>query len=190
MINKGNSLYDKFITRLKESHFYGNNKRILKILTDDDMSVLNYRTMSNFEKKMAQEHDALILSLIEIIQNDYRDLCSISGAKDYIEINSFIDQKLLQIAKIRMVIIPEFLINTTIHSVSNYKYAVLRALWLDNDFRKIKKFSISLGNIESLEMDVITKNQKTNKSIDTIEIKNAKSSLTEKLLNLYEEEYR
>jgi hypothetical protein len=189
MIYKGNKKYDDFIANLKDTHFYGNNKRIFKILTDDDMNELDHNSLTFLQKKLAEEHDQLILSLIGLIDGDYSMLMNKSKPFTYIEVNSDIDKRLLQIAKIRMVIIPEFLVNTTTHSVSNHEYAVLRALWLDNDFRKIKKFSISLGNTETLEMADIIRNRSDKKSIESPELIIAKDSLTKKLLDLYREEY-
>ena len=189
MIYKGNKKYDDFIANLKDNHFYGNNKRIFKILTDDDMNELDHKTLTFHQKKLAEEHDQLILSIINLIDGDYRMLINKSDPLTYIEVNSHIDKRLLQIAKIRMVIIPEFLVNTTTHSVSNHEYAVLRALWLDNDFRKIKKFSISLGNTETLEMSGIIRERGGKKRIDSPELIVAKENLTKKLLDLYREEY-
>jgi hypothetical protein len=189
MIYKGNKKYDDFIANLKDNHFYGNNKRIFKILTDDDMNELDHKTLTFHQKKLAEEHDQLILSIINLIDGDYRMLINKSDPLTYIEVNSHIDKRLLQIAKIRMVIIPEFLVNTTTHSVSNHEYAVLRALWLDNDFRKIKKFSISLGNTETLEMSGIIIERSGKKRIDSPELIVAKENLTKKLLDLYREEY-
>jgi len=189
MIYKGNTVYDDFIANIKESHFYGNNKRLYKILTDDDMNELDHKTLSFIQKKLAEEHDQLILSLINLINGDFRVLINKTKPLNYIGANSYIDKKLLQIAKIRMVIIPEFLVNTTIHTISNHEYAVLRALWLDNDFRKIKKFSISLGNTERLEMGNIIRNRSGKKRIDSPELIFAKDGLTKKLLDLYREEY-
>jgi hypothetical protein len=189
MIYKGNKKYDDFIANLKDNHFYGNNKRIFKILTDDDMNELDHKTLTFHQKKLAEEHDQLILSIINLIDGDYRMLINKSDPLTYIEVNSHIDKRLLQIAKIRMVIIPEFLVNTTTHSVSNHEYAVLRALWLDNDFRKIKKFSISLGNTETLEMSGIIRERSGKKRIDSPELIVAKQNLTKKLLDLYREEY-
>lgn len=190
MIYKGNKKYNDFIKYLKENHFYGNNKRIVKILTDADMNELENRALSYNQKKLAQEHDYLILEIIDLLlDNDQNLLSDNSKSFNYIQANSIVDEKLLQIAKIRMVIKPEFLINTTIHTVSNHKYAVLRALWLDKDFRKIKKFSISLGNIENLELGKIIQNNRAKDKLDTPEFNIAKEILTEKLSNLYREEY-
>ena len=190
MIYKGNKKYIDFINYLKEAHFYGNNKRILKLLTDNDLNELDNKTFSYYQKKLAQEHDFLILALIDLLlDSDLKSLLPDSKIINYIKANSIVDEKLLQIAKIRMVIKPEFLINTTIHSVTNHKYAVLRTLWLDKDFRKIKKFSISLGNIETLELGNVIQSNKANKNPDFPELYEAKENLTKKLYNLYEEEY-
>jgi hypothetical protein len=189
MIYKGNKKYDQFIESLKVNHFYGNNKRIYKILTDEDMKLFNNQKASSIQKKLSLEHDELILTLINILEGNIEHVYPETKKLNYIETNAFIDQKLLQIAKIRMVLMPEFLINTTKHSVSNHEYAVLRALWLDSDFRKIKKISVSLGNVETLENSKILRSTKSLENLNSIEITRAKESLTKRLLDLYREEY-
>jgi hypothetical protein len=191
MIYKGNRGFSEFIRSIKENHFYGNNKRILKILTDDDLKNI-VLPLTYLQRKLSHEHDELILQLITNITEETEEFYQKNNVKNYLEANSLIDQKLLQIAKLRMVILPEFLINKTIHPVTNYTYAVLRAMWLDNDFRKVKKFSISLGNIDLLDINITSSNQISKRLIENEEISeiiDAKKNLNEKLLDLYRSEY-
>ena len=68
---------------------------------------------------------------------------------NYLNINDFFDKKLLQMGRLSMVIEPEYQLFLNPHSTTNKKYVIFRGLYLDNDFRKLKISSVSLGNVEN-----------------------------------------
>lgn len=189
-----------YFTRLNALHNnikinsnFGNNKRLLQILEQD----LDWQDKFSEQNPLVYKLDSLIDEIIllldrpinevieEVKQND--KLISQEGGGELLisdvnmlSINRHIDLKIIQALKLKMVIKPEFLINTHTHNVTKHQYAILRVLWLDNNLKKIRKYSTSLGNLDTFG------------SIENINpniIKEEKKKLELKLQELYAEEY-
>jgi hypothetical protein len=171
-----NKAYIKFIDSVKKSSEYTSLKRVVDILEDDDLesikSPLTYR-----QRKLLGLLDQLILDTISFFSLSSKEL---SPERPVLEIISNIDQKLLQIQKLRMTILPEIIPNVVIHSVTKHKYVVLRSYWLNDGFKKIRKYSISLGNAENLD---------NLKNINPIDFTNEYTELANKMVELYHSEY-
>ena len=143
--NKG---FISFIEQLTTAHDNGANKRILDILMDDDLESINDQ-LTYRQTKQLHNLDNKVLELVEFLKQNIEDQSNNGLSKMTLyELISLIDAKLLQIMKLRITIKPEIIANITVHSVTKHKYIVLRALWLDSNFKKTRKFSISIGNIE------------------------------------------
>lgn len=178
---------------IKINSNFGNNKRLLQILEQD----LDWQDKFSEQNPLVYKLDSLIDEIIllldrpinevieEVKQND--KLISQKGGGELLigdvnmlSINRHIDLKIIQALKLKMVIKPEFLINTHTHNVTKHQYAILRVLWLDNNLKKIRKYSTSLGNLDTFG------------SIENINpniIKEEKKKLELKLQELYAEEY-
>ena len=178
---------------IKTNSNFGNNKRLLQILEQD----LDWQDKFSEQNPLVYKLDSLINEIIllldrpinevieEVKQND--KLISKEGGGELLisdvnmlSINRHIDLKIIQALKLKMVIKPEFLINTHTHNVTKHQYAILRVLWLDNNLKKTRKYSTSLGNLDTFG------------SIENINpniIKEEKKKLELKLQELYAEEY-
>lgn len=143
-----NNRFISFVEQLRTSHDIGANKRILDILMDDDLESINEQ-LTYRQTKQLHNLDNIVLELVEFLNQNLEDQINNGLSKMTLyELISLIDAKLLQIMKLRITIKPEIIANITVHSVTKHKYIVLRALWLDSNFKKTRKFSISIGNIE------------------------------------------
>jgi hypothetical protein len=183
-----------------EGHsYFGNNKRLLQILKKE----LDWKDKFSEKNPLIHKLNKLvdeivillekpIIELSEEIKSNSKLLNKLKGYEiekrieytledvNILSINHFIDLKVIQALKLKMVIKPEFLINTHTHNVTKHQYAILRVLWLDNNLKKIRKYSTSLGNLDTFG------------SIENINpniIKEEKKKLELKLQELYAEEY-
>ncbi|HBS52755.1 MAG TPA: hypothetical protein DD806_01990 [Flavobacterium sp.] len=194
--------FESFKKLIKEHSYFGNNKRLLELLGDD--KDIDWRTLTQKEKYMASTMTNLIGDIVALLQKPIDELSAevkkhtkilttkenfYSYNRDYdyniddvnmLSINHYIDLKVIQTIKLKMVIKPEFLINTHTHNVTKHKYAILRVLWIDNNLKKIRKYSTSLGNLETF--GGIEK-------IDPYLLKEEKKKLALKLQELYTEEH-
>jgi hypothetical protein len=176
--NKG---FTSFIEQLTSSHDNGANKRILDILMDDDLESIN-EPLTYRQTKQLHNLDKIVLALVDFLKEDINDQSNNGLSKmSLYELISLIDAKLLQIMKLRITIKPEIIANITVHSVTKHKYIVLRALWLDSNFKKTRKISVSIGNIE--KYGAVNKINPKDFSVEYIE-------LVTKIQNLYNSEYQ
>lgn len=190
-----------FITRLNALHNnikinsnFGNNKRLLQILEQD----LDWKDKFSEQNPLVYKLDTLVDEIILLLERPILEVAEEVKQKDklipkedggellisdvnMLSINRHIDLKIVQALKLKMVIKPEFLINTHTHNVTKHQYAILRVLWLDNNLKKIRKYSTSLGNIDSFG---------SIENIDPYLLKIEKKKLELKLQELYAEEYR
>jgi hypothetical protein len=145
---RNNKRFISFIEQLTSSHDNGANKRILDILMDDDLESID-EPLTYRQTKQLHNLDNIVLALVDFLKQNIGDQSSNGLSKlTLYELISLIDTRLLQIMKLRITIKPEIIANITVHSVTKHKYIVLRALWLDRNFKKTRKFSVSIGNIE------------------------------------------
>jgi hypothetical protein len=171
-----NKTYRTFIDSVKCSSDSGNLKRVVNILEDTDLETIDI-PLTYRQKKLLGLLDELVLETISFLSLSSKELLP---ERNILDIISNVDQKLLQIQKLRMTILPEVIPNTVINSITKHKYVVLRSFWLNNDFKKIRKYSISLGNAEKL-VDL--------KNIKPIEFKAEYEELSKKMVELYHSEY-
>ncbi|WP_310594108.1 hypothetical protein [Flavobacterium sp.] len=194
--------FESFRKLIKEHSYFGNNKRLLELLGDG--KDIDWRTLTQKEKYTAATITELINDIVSLLQKPIDELSNevkkytkiltsnetgFSYKRDYddniddvnmLMINHYVDLKVIQTIKLKMVLKPEFLINTHTHNVTKHQYAILRILWIDNNLKKVRKFSTSLGNIETFG---------SIENIDPNLIKVEKEKLAQKIKALYAEEY-
>ena len=171
-----NKNYIAFIESIKKLNDSGNLKRVVNILEDDDLESIS-QPLSYRQRKLLGLLDELILDTISFLCFSSKDLIP---ERTIVDIISNVDQKLLQIHRLRMAILPEIIPNTVLNTATKHKYVVLRSFWLDNNFKKIRKYSVSLGNAEKF-VEI--------KKINPIDFKAEYDELSKKMVELYHSEY-
>lgn len=145
-----NRLFQSFISQMENSYDYGDNKRILNILKDTDLEEIDER-LTYKQRKWLSMLDEVVLDTIQFLSQKIADFKNASNQGITIYgLLALVDSKLIQIMKLRMLIKPEIVATSTTQSITKHKYVILRAFWLDNNFKKIRKFSVSLGNEEQI----------------------------------------
>ncbi len=177
---KKNKTYISFIELIKSSKEGGDIKRILNILEDDDLEKLQ-TPLNHRQRKLLYLLDDLILDTIGLLSLKIDQLVDkVGSVPNVLGLITKVDKKLLQIMKLRMTILPEITPSIVVHSVTKHKYVVLRSYWLNQDFKKIRKYSVSLGNLEKIG-DV--------KKISPSNFKQEYEELSKKMTDLYHAEY-
>lgn len=159
----------------RNSNLFGYNRFIIKVLGDPDFASNTFKNPA--KANLVGELDLMVSEMAGGLEKTPELLIEKAKAKNILELNQYIDNQLLRIARLRMVIEPEFMTNKQVHTQTQRPYIILRVLWLDDNMRKIKKFSVSLGSSDSLE------------NIDPVIVEREKYNLTQMLENLYKESY-
>lgn len=147
MKNKqNNTAKGKSASQRKIESVYGNNRRIQEILADDDFCAdINDSTrIRGFIKK----HDQLVNQLSWDTNKPLGSIIEKLREPTYKELNKYFDDRLLQILRLRLIIKPEIQKSIQTHTITNYKYLVMKIMWLDDKMKKNVKFSISLGRVD------------------------------------------
>lgn len=173
-INKARQL-DK-----KLSGLFGNNRRIALILADDDHLPLDVINKDPELKDLHYRHERLSYKLMVDLKAPINHLNIEFQDYSYGSLNTYFENRLIEIIRIRMALSPEFQKSIQTHTVTGHKYLVLKALWMDDNMKKKVFCSISLGNVEHVGFEI-----DSNKP----EIIIAKKELQDKLILIYKETY-
>lgn len=91
----------------------------------------------------------------------------------------------LQISRLEMVIKPDMNLSLNVHPVSKIVYVIAKSYWLDDNGKKVRSFSKSIGRIDSFKNGICAKNGDYHKDV----IKLAKEKITETMYKKYKEIY-
>ncbi len=154
----------------------GNNRRIAEIIANDEHFDLKDISDDPFRKAFLPIHESLVNKFVTDLKKPISKFTTNTKNGSYEELNTYFDNRLLQILRIRLIVMPEFQKSVQTHTTSGHKYLVLKILWLDEFMRKKTTFSISLGNVEQVGFEIDSKKP---------EIKKAQKDLVLKLITLY-----
>jgi len=166
--------------RMRLFGYFGNNLRIALILADDDHLPLEEIKINPELKALHNSHERLVYKVGNDLKSPLDSLNLDLHTESYQTLNTYFENKLIQIMRLRMVLCPEYQKSIQTHTVTGRKYLVLKALWMDDQMTKKIISSISLGNVENV-----------GSLIDPYkpEIIAAKKELQKKLIFIYNETY-
>lgn len=165
------------VNRESDNEFNDTDKALERWLNEDEITSYQLKNPNN--KKYLKE--------LEILKKDFRQIyygkvSTIAKEVSGISISQLFTLILankVQIARLRFVISPETFINIHEHPTTGYKYSVMRAYWISDNLKKVKKYSYSIGNAEKL----------SKAEYDRL-VKEAYSALKKTLEDVYESQYR
>lgn len=166
--------------QMRLSGYFGNNLRIALVLADDDHLPLEEIKIDPELKVLHNHHERLVDKVGRDLKSPLDSLGFDLQTESYFTMNSYFENKLIEILRLRMVLCPEYQQSIQTHTVTGHKYLVLKIMWIDEQMTKKVSGSISLGNVEIVGTEV-----NPNKP-ETIA---AKKELQKKLIYIYNETY-
>lgn len=116
----------------------------------------------------------------EMIDYYLHNVCEFNKGGQFYEFHTKFYQMSLQLKRLRLVIQPEFHVIKNVHPVSKIPYLSVRGFWLDDNDKKVKLFTKSLGREDSF---VDGKN-------DIEMLKEAAKQIQQLSFTKYQEEYK
>lgn len=165
------------INKESGSDFNETDKELERWLNEDEIST--YQIKNPLNKKYLKELEILKKEFREIYYGKVSKIAKEASGISVSQLLSIILANKVQIARLRFVISPETFINIHEHPTTGYKYSVMRAYWISDNLKKVKKYSYSIGNAEKL-----------NKAEYDRLVKEAYSALKKTLEDVYETQYR
>jgi len=126
---------------------YKNNPDVadmIHFIYNDGFKDETYINQSNisylFDLKMLKDtFTAFYFKSLDEVKDDYEKVC---------DLHSRIGRFGLQISRLRMVIEPEVTISNNVHSVSKNEYLIGKSYWLNEEGKKIRKFTKLIGRLD------------------------------------------
>ena len=140
--------YDGFMKLQKGSSSTVNTREFIRLVSEDHFNEDVYRNSENCTylailKKLKE-------SIVEFYFTKIQDIESLNmDLKIIADINDRIGHFILQLMKLRLVIQPEVQISMNVHPRTNIKYLAIKAYWIDDNGKKIRKFTKSIGRAEN-----------------------------------------
>lgn len=140
--------YDSFMKLQKGSSSTMNTREFIRLVSEDHFNEAVYRNSDNWT------YLAILKKLKESIVNFYftkiQDIESLNMDLEIIaDVNDRIGHYILQLMKLRLVIQPEVQISMNVHPRTNIKYLAIKAYWIDDNGKKVRKFTKSIGRAEN-----------------------------------------
>lgn len=118
-------------------------------------SVIEFILEDNFKDEIYNDTSDMSkwIKLTQLKQNmlDYytHNVCESNQGGQFHEFHTKFYQMSLQLKRLRLVIQPEFHVIKNVHPVSKIPYLSVRGFWLDDNDKKVKVFTKSLGREDS-----------------------------------------
>jgi hypothetical protein len=123
-------------------------KEIIRFIAEDKFgeevykNSLNWAYLSNLK--------TLKETFVKFYFRKLRDLENLNpGLEGVSDIDEMISKYIIQLMRLRLVIDPEVHISKNVHPRTNHHYLAIKAYWIDDNGKKVRKFTKSVGRAES-----------------------------------------
>jgi hypothetical protein len=147
---------------------------VIEFICEDNFKDETYKLSTNFGY-----WDLLAKQKKEMIEYYTHNVCESNKGGQFHEFHTKFYQMSLQLKRLRLVIQPEFHVIKNVHPVSKIPYLSVRGFWLDDNDKKVKIFTKSMGREDSY---VDGKN-------DSEMLKEASNQIQQLAFIKYQEEY-
>jgi hypothetical protein len=146
--------YDKYLKLNEGSLFDKNTNEFIQSISDDRFKEDTYKKSNNWIyldtlKKLKEEFVKFYFKSLEEIRKEYSD---ISRAN---HVHNRIGQYIIQLMRLRLVIEPDVQISKNVHPRTGLHYLAIKAYWIDDYGRKVRKFTKSLGRAENYPQGIV-----------------------------------
>lgn len=140
--------YDKYM-KLNEGS--GNDKRtkeFVQFIADDKFGEETYKKVDNWTylatlSKLKETFVKFYFKSLADLNNDHIDMMRVN------DVYNRIGQYIIQLMRLRLVIEPEVQISNNVHPRTDINYLAIKAYWIDDNGKKVRKFTKSLGRVEN-----------------------------------------
>jgi len=140
--------YENFMKMMEGVSRTQRTKELIQFVADDKFGDSVYTNSENWSylaelKGVKEKFVKFYFSKIKDIELNYKDLDIVA------DIDESLGQFAIQLMRLRLVIQPEVQISTNVHPRTNIKYLAIKAYWCDDNGKKIRKFTKSIGRADN-----------------------------------------
>jgi hypothetical protein len=172
--------YDKYM-KLNEGS--GKDKRtqeFIQFIADDKFNEETYKRADNWTylAALSKLKETFVKFYFKNLDDLKTELIDMKGVND---VYNRIGQYIIQLMRLRKVIEPEVQISKNVHPRTDINYLAIKAYWIDDNGKKVRKFTKSLGRAENYPQGIEDKQALTDgiKLIQPVLFENYKELYTE-----------
>jgi hypothetical protein len=140
--------YDEFMKMKGAPAPNGKADELIAFISNDEFQPDTYKrsenwgylaTLKNLKEKMVKFY---FTSLDELKEDEGK-------FTDVRDVHLRINEYLLQLMRLRMVIVPDYKLSKNKHPQTNHTYFAVKAYWIDDEGKKVRQFARSMGREET-----------------------------------------
>lgn len=140
--------YENFMKLKEDSSSTQRTRELIRFIADDSFGEDIYKDSDNWTylaelKRIKETFVRFYFSKLLEIESSYKDLDIVA------DVDNRIGQFVIQLMRLRLVIQPDVQISKNVHPRTNIKYLAIKAYWIDDNGKKIRKFTKSIGRAEN-----------------------------------------
>jgi hypothetical protein len=109
------------------------------------------KSMLNINSPLRNELSRVKKEILEFYLSLLTDIKDKGEFKYVADTHTAFGNYLLRLMRLRLVVDPEIQLSINVHPQSKIKYLAAKSFWLDNEGRKVRKFTKSLGRLDSFK---------------------------------------
>ena len=142
--------YDGFMKLREGKTTSHRTKEIIQFIADDKFDEGVYKDSLNWTylstlKSLKEEFVTFYFMKLKDLENENLDLNSIA------DLDARISEYVIQLMRLRLVIQPDVKISKNVHPRTDYNYLSIKAYWIDDSGKRIRKFTKSIGRSENYQ---------------------------------------
>lgn len=140
--------YDEFMKMKGAPSANGKVDELIALISNDKFKPDTYQRPENWGylatlKSLKEKIVKFYFTSIDELQKDKGEFTDVRDV--YLRINSY----LLQLMRLRIVINPDYKLSKNKHPQTNHTYFAIKSYWIDDEGKRVRKFTKSIGREES-----------------------------------------
>ncbi len=142
--------YDGFMKLRKGTSSSHRTKEIIQFIADDKFDEGVYKDSLNWTylstlKNLKEGFVRFYFKKLNELENEKLDMDCVA------DIDNRIGEYVIQLMRLRLVIQPEVRISKNVHPRTGHSYLAIKAYWIDDSGKKVRKFTKSVGRSENYQ---------------------------------------
>ena len=140
--------YDEFMKLRGEGSNTKRTRELIQFIADDGFEETIFMESRNWSylselKKLKEGFVGFYFGRLEDITKNQKDLDCVA------DLDNRIDDFIIQLLRMRKVIQPDVQVSSNTHARTGIKYLSIKAYWIDDSGKKVRKFTKSIGRAEN-----------------------------------------
>lgn len=140
--------FDDFMKLKGEGAITPRIRELIRFIADDGFDEVDFKKSRNWAylselKKLKEDFVKFYFYSLEEMSKNHQEIDHVS------DVDNRVAEYIIQLLRLRKVIQPEVQVSLNTHSRTNLKYLSIKAYWIDDSGRKVRKYTKSIGRAKN-----------------------------------------